>query len=95
MNQNYDIDAMEKATIAMIVSLVDPYVDPPDGFEVDQSIPESGVLDSRAVLELVIWFEQAYELEIPDKDITQTNLGTIKRMITYAWRQKKLGDAYP
>ena len=48
------------------------------------SIPDFGVLDSSAVLELIVWFENEFGLEIEPEQLTVENFGTIDAMASYA-----------
>jgi D-alanine--poly(phosphoribitol) ligase subunit 2 len=50
-------------------------------------IPESGALDSVAILELITWFEMTFNLTIPQADLTLENFGTIDAMATYLQRR--------
>jgi len=49
----------------------------------DENIPASGVLDSAAIMELILWIENEYGLEIPQEDLTVANLGTINAVVAY------------
>ena len=40
-------------------------------------IPESGVLDSVAILELIMWLEMTFDITIAQSDLTVENFGTI------------------
>jgi D-alanine--poly(phosphoribitol) ligase subunit 2 len=48
------------------------------------SIPDFGVLDSAALWELIVWFENEFGLEIEPEQLTVTNFGTIDAMASYA-----------
>jgi D-alanine--poly(phosphoribitol) ligase subunit 2 len=48
------------------------------------SIPDFGVLDSPALLELIVWFENEFGLEIEPEQLTVENFGTIDAMASYA-----------
>jgi acyl carrier protein len=49
----------------------------------DEVIPESGVLDSAGIMELVMWYETAYGLSIEQTDLTLDNFGTVRSMADY------------
>jgi acyl carrier protein len=49
----------------------------------DEEIPATGFFDSAAIMELILWFEGEYGLDIPQEDLTLANLGTIDRMSSY------------
>ena len=52
------------------------------GFQ--DSIPDRAVLDSPALLELIMWFENEFGLEIEQEQLTIENFGTIDAMASYA-----------
>jgi D-alanine--poly(phosphoribitol) ligase subunit 2 len=52
-----------------------------------EMIPESGALDSAAILELIMWFEMTFDLTIAQSDLTVENFGTINAMVEYLQRQ--------
>ena len=54
-------------------------------------IPETGVLDSAGIMELVIWFETTFDVTIEQSDLTLENFGTIDAMASYLQRS----DASP
>jgi D-alanine--poly(phosphoribitol) ligase subunit 2 len=50
-------------------------------------IPESGALDSVAILELITWLEMTFDVTIAQADLTLENFGTIDAMANYLQRQ--------
>ena len=50
-------------------------------------IPETGLLDSAGILELIVWYETTYGLSIDQGDLTIDNFGTIDAMVRYLERQ--------
>ena len=51
-------------------------------------IPATGYLDSTAILELVVWFEQTYDLPLKQEEINIDNLGSIDAMADFLLRRK-------
>ena len=49
-------------------------------------IPDAGVLDSAGIMELIVWFEVTFGVEIPQSDLTLENFGTIDAMTNYLKR---------
>ena len=49
-------------------------------------IPESGVLDSVGMLELIIWVETTFDVAIDQSDLTVENFGTVDAMARYLRR---------
>lgn len=54
----------------------------------DEEIPASGLLDSAGLMELMMWFETAYDLNIDQDDLTIANFGTIDAMVAYLGRNQ-------
>jgi acyl carrier protein len=53
------------------------------GLRDDEVIPETGLLDSAGIMELLLWYESVFDVEIDDADITLENFGTVERMAAY------------
>ena len=49
-------------------------------------IPETGVLDSAGIMELIVWFEMTFGVTIAQPDLTLENFGTIDAMASYLRR---------
>ena len=56
------------------------------GLKDSDVIPESGVLDSAGIMELVIWFEMTFNVSVDQADLTLENFGTIDAMGSYLQR---------
>lgn len=52
----------------------------------DEFLPQAGVLDSAATMELIVWLEDRFSVPIPDDDLTLDNFGTIDQMVAYLQR---------
>lgn len=57
----------------------------------DDVIPATGLLDSTAVLELVVWYEQTYDLSLTQDEINIDNLGSINAMTEFLLLRKTGG----
>ncbi len=55
----------------------------------DDIIPATGLLDSTAILELVVWFERTYELPLKQEEINIDNLGSIRAMAEFLLARKR------
>jgi acyl carrier protein len=53
----------------------------------DEVIPETGLLDSAAIMELIVWYEDRYGLAIDQDDLTIENFGTVNAMADYLARR--------
>ena len=51
-------------------------------------IPASGYLDSTAILELVVWYEQTYDLALRQDEINIDNLGSVDAMADFLLARK-------
>jgi D-alanine--poly(phosphoribitol) ligase subunit 2 len=49
----------------------------------DEVLPRTGLLDSAAILELILWVENEFDLEIEEEDLSPDNFGTIRKMAEY------------
>ena len=49
----------------------------------DDVIPATGLLDSAAILELVVWLESNFAMKLRQEDINIDNLGTIESMAAF------------
>jgi acyl carrier protein len=51
-------------------------------------IPATGLFDSSAILELVVWFEKTYDLPLKQEEINIDNLGSIDAMAAFLLARK-------
>ena len=58
------------------------------GLRLDEEIPASGVLDSPALMELIIWCESKFDIEIDQEQLTLDNFGTIEAISNYVERAR-------
>jgi len=49
----------------------------------DDLIPETGLLDSAAIMELIVWIETRFDIEIEQSDLTIENLGSVNSIVQY------------
>lgn len=54
---------------------------------VDESLTESGVLDSMGVLELITFIEERFGFSVPDEDTLPENLDSVSRLVAYIERR--------
>lgn len=59
--------------------LLDPSVEIP----LDDSLLETGILDSFGIMDLLTFLEREFGLAIPDEDITKEKMGSIRKMGKY------------
>jgi D-alanine--poly(phosphoribitol) ligase subunit 2 len=51
-------------------------------------VPASGLLDSTAILELVAWYEQHFDIALAQSEINIDNLGSIDAMADFLLARK-------
>lgn len=49
----------------------------------DASLTQAGVLDSMGVLELIMFIEERFGIQVPDEDTLPENLDSIDRIVRY------------
>lgn len=78
-----DVESEIRAFIAKSLATVED----PDEIEVDTSLTRTGLLDSVAVVELVVFLETTYRIQIADADTTPENFDTIGALGRYVRRK--------
>ena len=53
------------------------------GFGDDDSFTENGIVDSTAIIELRLFVEQAFGIEVLDEELLPTNFDSIHKVATY------------
>jgi D-alanine--poly(phosphoribitol) ligase subunit 2 len=53
------------------------------GVRDDDILPETGVLDSAAIIELIVWVETEFGIDIDQGELSLENFGSIRRMTAY------------
>ncbi len=76
-----------------VVQVLQALATPPKGMDAadiadDDIIPATGYLDSTAVLQLVVWYEQHYDLPLKQEEINVDNLGSIDAMADFLLARK-------
>ena len=85
---NLDSAAIEAAIKAHVIGIADALGADASDLQPDEVIPATGLIDSAGLLELIAWFESAYDFSIPADELTIDNLGTIQGMTRYLRRRK-------
>jgi len=84
------MQTVQETIHAKIVQLAKGLGNDARGLLDDTVIPETGLLDSAALMELVMWLETTYNRDIDQDDITIENFGTIRSMIAFLGRKQGL-----
>lgn len=59
------------------------------GSQVDVETNLSGVIDSTAMMELVVWIGDKWGFDVEIDDITPENFGSVKKLTEYIEKRKK------
>lgn len=57
----------------------------------DVSLVETGTLDSTGVIEVVVFLQNVFGVEVPDEDLLPENLASINRITAYV--DRRLGES--
>ena len=58
-----------------------------DSLKEDTSFLESGIIDSTGILELVMFIEETYGINVEDDEIVPENLDSISNVVAYVNRK--------
>jgi acyl carrier protein len=58
-----------------------------EDFSDDASLVESGVVDQTGILEIVLFVEETYGIEVSDADLTPDNFDTVNNIVAYVMRR--------
>jgi acyl carrier protein len=83
-----DRDKIKAAVRAKVVALAKSLDLDASGVTDDDILPATGLLDSNAILELVVWFETTYDFPIKQEEINIDNLGSINAMADFLLARK-------
>ncbi|MHC5011757.1 MAG: phosphopantetheine-binding protein [Planctomycetota bacterium] len=61
-----------------------------DGFPYgdDESLFEAGVVDSMGILELTLFVEETFGIDVPDDDVVPDNFDSVEKLATYIESRK-------
>lgn len=61
-----------------------------NGLKDDDSFLENGIIDSTGVLELIQFVEEAFGIQVQDRDLVPENLDSIEKVTNFVQRQLSL-----
>ncbi len=85
---NLDRDAIKAAVRAKVIELAKNLGMDASDLGDDDIIPATGYVDSAAILELVVWYEDAYQMPMKQEEINIDNLGSINAMADFVLKRK-------
>lgn len=53
------------------------------GFDPEMNLLEAGVLESMMMIELIVWLEDTFGVEIETEDLTPENFSSLNAMVAY------------
>jgi len=84
-----DRSEIKAAVRAKVVQLAQDLGMDASGVTDDDILPATGLLDSNAILELVVWFETTYDFPLKQEEINIDNLGSINAMTDFLLSRKR------
>jgi len=88
---NLDREAVKAAIRSQVIELARALGMDASEIGDDDVIPATGLLDSTAVIQLVVWYEQTYDLPLKQEEINIDNLGSINSMTEFLLARKVAG----
>jgi len=88
---NLDREAVKAAIRSQVIELAKALGMDASEIGDDDVIPATGLLDSTAVIQLVVWYEQTYDLPLKQEEINIDNLGSINSMTEFLISRKAAG----
>jgi len=85
---NLDREAVKAAIRSQVIELARALGMDASEIGDDDIIPATGLLDSTAVIQLVVWYEQTYDLPLKQEEINIDNLGSINSMTEFLLARK-------
>ena len=67
------------------------YSDDGEQLQNGDSFLETGIVDSTGVVELVMFVEETFDIEVPDEDVVPENFDSVKALVCYI--QQNTGEA--
>jgi D-alanine--poly(phosphoribitol) ligase subunit 2 len=86
---NLNRNEIKAALHAKVVELAKALDMDASGVTDDDILPATGLLDSSAILELIVWYEATYDFPIKQEEINIDNLGSINAMADFLLSRKR------
>lgn len=85
---NLDREVIKAAIRAKVIELAKNLGMDASDIGDEDIIPATGYVDSAAILELVVWYEDAYQMPLKQDEINIDNLGSINSMTDFLLKRK-------
>jgi acyl carrier protein len=86
---NLNRDEIKAAVRAKVIELAKTLGMDAGDITDDDIIPATGYVDSAAILELMVWYEDKYQMTLAQEEINIDNLGSINAMADFVLRRKQ------
>ena len=86
---NLNRDEIKAAVRAKVIDLAKTLGMDAGDITDDDIIPATGYVDSAAILELMVWYEDKYQMTLAQEEINIDNLGSINAMADFVLRRKQ------
>lgn len=73
---------------ARIIEIIGRVTGKPVTIDADESLFDSGILDSFALTDVIGEIEKTFSIKVPDSDLTPRKFNTISRMVDYVEAHK-------
>ena len=83
-----DSTEIQRAIKEKIVAIAQNLGNDASALTADELIPATGLLDSAALLELIVWYEAHFDIVLKQEEINIDNLGTIQSMTDFVQQRK-------
>lgn len=78
-------DGSKKQQILEFIKTLNPAIK--DGIDTSANLLTDEIVDSVAMMDLIVWFEEHFKVSIDTDDLTPENFGSIDAMALYLERQ--------
>ena len=65
----------------------DNFMSPEESLRDDASLLEEGILDSTGVLDLVMFIEETFGIEVKDEELVPENLDSVNKLVAFVGRK--------
>jgi acyl carrier protein len=86
---NLNRDEIKAAVRAKVIELAKNLGTDAGDITDDDTIPATGYVDSAAIMELIVWYEEEYQIPLAQEEINIDNLGSISAMADFVLRRKQ------
>lgn len=91
-SMNLNRDSIKDAIRAKVMELANNLGGDASALQDEDIIPATGLLDSAGILELVVWYENEYDLPLKQHEINIDNLGSVNAMAEFLLHRKDPGS---